>query len=471
MSRAKMSVVPPRPTVALDDKNPLRSALAYVDQAYRLEHILTLRHHSGVFYRWKTDTSYRQHEDATLRADLYRFLSQATLAGTDKPFLPTSSKVSDVIDALRAVSHLPTATPPPCWLDGATGYDALDVLPCLNGLLHLPTRSVLPPSPQFFAISGIDFSYDLQAPPPLYWLRFLHELWPDDADSQETLQEWIGYLLTLRTHFQKMLLLVGPKRSGKGTIGRVIRHLVGSTHVAGPTLANLSEQFGLAVLVDKSVALIADARISGRADMAVLSERLLSISGEDTLSIPRKFLGDWTGKLPTRFMLMTNELPRIEDASGALASRFLVLVLQHSFYGREDHDLFARFLPELPGILNWALDGLERLRARGRFQQPAASAAIIQEFEDLGSPIAAFLRDCAIVKSGLQIRKDKLYDAWKTWCKDTGREHPGTTQTFGRNLRAALPFVGEGRPRVDGERAEHYIGVALRSDETDTYTV
>ena len=201
--------------------------------------------------------------------------------------------------------------------------------------------------------------------------------------------------------------------------------------------------------------------------MAVLSERLLSISGEDTLSIPRKFLPDWTGKLPTRFMLMTNELPRIEDASGALASRFLVLCLQHSFYGKEDHDLFSRFVPELPGILNWALDGLERLRARGRFQQPASSAAIIQEFEDLGSPIAAFLRDCAVVHAGYRIRKDRFYEAWKTWCKETGREHPGTTQTFGRNLRAALPFVSESRPRVNGEREDHYLGVSLKSEATE----
>ena len=54
---------------------------------------------------------------------------------------------------------------------------------------------------------------------------------------------------------------------------------------------------------------------------------------------------------------MTNELPRIEDASGALSSRFIVLTLTQSFYGREDHSLLDRFIPELPGILLWALNG------------------------------------------------------------------------------------------------------------------
>ena len=155
-------------------------------------------------------------------------------------------------------------------------------------------------------------------------------------------------------------MLVGPKRSGKGTIGRVTRRLLGVRNVCGPTLANIGEQFGLSVLIGKSVAIIADARISGRTDTAVITERLLSISGEDTLSIPRKYLPDWTGKLPTRFMLMTNELPRIEDVSGALASRFLVLMLTRSFFGEEDTGLFERLIPELPGILNWALEGRDR---------------------------------------------------------------------------------------------------------------
>ena len=64
---------------------------------------------------------------------------------------------------------------------------------------------------------------------------------------------------------------------------------------------------------------------------------------------------------------MTNELPRLEDQSGALASRFVVLTVRESFYGREDPDLLDRFVPELPAILNWALEGWDRLYQRGRF--------------------------------------------------------------------------------------------------------
>jgi hypothetical protein len=66
-------------------------------------------------------------------------------------------------------------------------------------------------------------------------------------------------------------------------------------------------------------------------------------------------------------MMLTNELPRLLDNSGALANRFIVLVLERSFYGREDPALANRLLGELPGILNWAMEGYRRLRARGHF--------------------------------------------------------------------------------------------------------
>ena len=417
--------------------------------------------------------AYGELDEAAVRAALYLFLEDAqrwTESKGQQPrtleaFKPTKGKVDNVLDALRAVCNLPASCAPPCWLQDDPGLDPFEVVACHNGLLHIPTRELLPPTPAFFTLHGLDFAVDPHAPPPVHWLRFLDDLWPADQASRDTLQEWIGYCLTPRTHLQKICLLVGPKRSGKSTIGRVMRRLLGERHVSGPTLANISEQFGLSILVGKSVAIIADARISGRTDTAVLTERLLSISGEDTLSIPRKFLPDWNGKLTTRFLLMTNELPRIEDASGALASRFLVLTLHESFYGREDHGLFERFLPELPGILNWALEGWDRLYARGRFVQPPSAAALVQEFEDLGSPIGAFVRERCEVGPAYDVPKDRLFQAWKTWCAENGREHPGTVQTFGRNLRAVLPGLGESQPRVLGARVRYYEGIRLRDGD------
>lgn len=455
----------------LDPSDPLPSARLFVERSHEIDGIVALRHQSGMFYAYDPKLSaYRDADETSVRADLYSFLEDAqrwTEPKRDRPptlvpFQPTKSKIENVLDALRAVYNLPASCAAPCWLQDSPGLDPLEIVACRNGLLHIPTRQLLPATPHFFTLNGLDFAYDPDATHPKHWFRFLDDLWPDDLESREALQEWIGYLLTMQTRFQKIGMLVGQKRSGKGTIGRVIRRLLGDQNVCGPALSNMAEQFGLSVLIGKSAAIIADARISGRTDTAVITERLLSISGEDTLSVPRKYLPDWTGKLSSRFLLLTNELPKIEDASGALASRFVVLRLTNSFYGREDHQLFDRFIPELPGILTWALEGWDRLYARGRFLQPQTSADLIQQFEDLGSPIGAFIRDQCDVGHGSQVMHQRLFDAWKAWCQENGRDKPGTVQTFGRNLRAALPWLGETFPRVLGKRMRYYQGIRLQ---------
>src|SRR5690606_33425381 len=100
---------------------------------------------------------------------------------------------------------------------------------------------------------------------------------PDDPEAIQTLQEWFGYVLTPWTALQKMLLLVGPKRSGKGTIGRILSAMLGAHNVAGPTLSSIGMNFGLSPLLGKLLAIISDARMSGRVDQAIVTERLLSI--------------------------------------------------------------------------------------------------------------------------------------------------------------------------------------------------
>lgn len=452
--------------LVLDPANPLTSAREFLRRKR-----ITLRHQSGSFYVYQPEAgAYREHDHSSVRADLYAFLETAERpserdARELKLFMPTKAKVDNVLDALRAECNLPASSAPPCWIDGdPSGLDPCDMVPFRNGLLHIPTREVLPATPALFSLNGLDFAYEADAPEPSRWLQFLSGLWPDDEQSRDTLQELIGYFLTPRVHFQKIPMIVGPKRSGKGTIARVARRLLGERNVCGPTLANMAEQFGLGILIGKTLAIIADARIGGRTDTAVIAERLLSISGEDTLSIPRKFLPDWNGKLSTRFLLLTNELPKIEDASGALASRFIVLTLHQSFYGREDHELLERFIPELPGILNWALDGYDRLYARGRFLQPESSAALIQEFEDLGSPIGAFIRDRCDVGPGYEVMQQKVFEAWKTWCQENGREKAGTIQTLGRNLRAAVPWLTLAQHRVCGHPMRYWSGLRLRGE-------
>ena len=182
------------------------------------------------------------------------------------------------------------------------------------------------------------------------------------------------------------------------------------------------------------------------------------------LSIDRKFLPAWTGRLPTRFLILTNELPKLSDTSGALASRFIMWRVTRSFYGQEDMQLTTKLIAERPRILCWATEGLDRLARRGYFVQPSSAREALRDLEDLASPISAFLRDRCVLDARYSVECGDLFDAWVAWCRDNGRDHPGTAQVFGRDLSAAATQVETKQMRIPekDKRLRFYCGIALQ---------
>ena len=442
------------PLIRLDA--PFEAARSIVAAKYQRGVDRTIVYWQSEFHVWE-GSHYRLRPTPDVREMLY-----CTTAETaDKQ--PKKRNIDELVDALKAASNLSDLTRPPAYLRDQTGDRCpRTFIPMKNGILIPETDELLPATPRLFATYALPFDFEPLAPPPHEWIKFLADLWGDDQESIHLLQEWMGYLLTPRTEQQKALMLIGPKRGGKGTIARIIQALLGEHNYCSPRLADLGTHFGLQGMIGKLLAVVSDARLGGNADVFALAENLLRITGEDAVSIPRKFMIDYTARLPTRIMVLTNELPRFTDGSGALPSRFLILRLTRTFFGAEDHGLESRLMTELPSILNWALTGLDRLTQRGRFVQPSAAAEMIEELELLASPVRAFLADECVIEPGATIAASHLFDAFTEWCRVNGRDHTGTAQTFGRDLRSALPNLKSTQPRQAGNRGRHYAGVRIR---------
>ena len=383
----------------------------------------------------------------------------------------TAMLETNVLHALASECLLPGHIEQPTWLVDEAPFPAGEILATTSGLLHLPSLiagqpCLLDPTPTYFSCNALPYGFDADATCH-QWSEFLGTLWPDDRGSIETLQEWFGYCLLPDTRQHKLLMMIGPPRSGKGTIGRTLRAVIGEQNLAGPTLASLAGPFGLWPLLGKLVALIADARLSGRTDAISVVERLLSISGEDPQDVHRKNMPTLAGiRLPVRFVVMTNELPNMRDASGALTTRVILLRLTRSFTGREDKTLGNRLLQELPSILNWSIRGWQRLNERGYFEQPESGQELLDDLQDLASPVGAFVRDCCITGPEFSESVRDLFSCWKEWCEQHGRDRPGTEQTFGRDLRAAIPGIKVARPRTDdGDRERIYNGIGIRREK------
>ena len=97
-----------------------------------------------------------------------------------------------------------------------------------------------------------------------------------------------------------------------------------------------------------------------------------------------------------------------------------------------------------------------------RFTLLASAEEAITTLRDLASPVAAFVRDKCETGPDQEVTVDKLYVAYKEWCEDNGHAK-ATKQTFGRDLRAAVPSISVQRPRDLEGRVRVYHGIALRA--------
>lgn len=399
-----------------------------------------------------------------------------------KMWSPDKGKVDKLVDAMVTPCLLPRDMEIPSWL--STRRSALGFVPCRNGLVDIATQAVLPCTPNYFGTTCIPVDFDPNAPEPVEWMKFLRTLWepvkltadtPEDerdlsiwnqdadgsywrdADEIRTLRQWFGYILSGRLDLQKILLLKGPPRCGKGTIARTLTALVGKANTDASTLSGIATNFGLEGAIGKTLMVVGDARLGSQGQETVI-ERLLSISGQDMLTLDRKNRQSWAGTLQTRVMILSNDTPKFLDASGAIASRFVILEFEKEFLGREDTTLGEKLQGELAGILRWALDGLADLSAAGRLTEPASHTAAMKEFYDLVSPIGTFAREACEPDPNAIIPFADLYRQYVAWAEEA---HRGVTSQprFSADLKSAKPGVKtDHRPRdASGKKLGRHV--------------
>jgi putative DNA primase/helicase len=438
------------------------------------------RTHDGVdlvrYWRagWRRyqDGVWRRADDDELgvRGGVYSELEHAVYLdgnGEPKSWLPTTARVNNVLDPLRSnVLRLSEHVHPPAWLDAAeeTGRPGPDDLLVLkNGLLRLRDWELLPHDPRLFATTLMPVEWDPDAGCPA-WEAFLESTWPDDPDSAVLLRQWFGYVVSGRTDLHKIALLWGQPRSGKSTIVHALEGLLGRGNHSAPPLRSLQSQFGLQSLVDPDpvfLATVGEARTGGTDGLQQVVERLLTISGGDTVNVDRKYKTAWSGRVRARFMIVSNEMPRLGDASTAIISRLVLLHLPVGWSGREDWALPAKLGAERPGILRWALEGLRDLESSGGvFLEPLSAREAREALQEAASPVTAFLRDRCRLGVELEVGTAELYRAWSAWAAEHGHI-PGSASTFGRSLRAASETLSApvAMRRVAAGRV--YAGVAL----------
>jgi putative DNA primase/helicase len=395
----------------------------------------------------------------------------------NRPWPQSVANITAITSAMHGVAKMPAGITPNSWIeDTNTGL----VIPCNNMLLDPVNKVAFDHTDKFFSLSCLPYDYAPDADCPI-WVSTVDEWVQGDNQSVELLQEWVGYLISGRTDLHAMLVCLGPKRAGKGTFVRILIALLGQSAVGSLKMGDLvgdKARFSMSSNFDKSLIVFPDVRQIEANEGKAFVQFALNITGEDDIQIDIKNQTPWTGKVPARLMLMSNEDPTLPDPSGAMDSRLFLVKFGRSFAGREDRTLETKLKGELGGILNWALEGLARLQQRGEFLQPAVSAHIKREIDDVSNPIRNFVQTHVYPDPDVRTPPDLAYQIWQRFC-DVQGEKSNSSRWFRKHLAAAMDdMYREANYRYDridgtnaGNRPSYLYGVGLKGFKTEERVV
>lgn len=299
-----------------------------------------------------------------------------------------------------------------------------DILVCKNGSLHIPTKELRPHCPENHMTSGVPFDYDTQADCPMFkWA--LETTVPQAAPF---IQEYAGYCLTTETKYELALWMYGPRGSGKSTIIEGIRSALGDQRCGLLSLSDIERsRFALTTLPGKTM-MISTEQPGMFVSMSGLLNQL--ISGEP-VTIERKFEHPVSFTPHAKILWAMNELPRIADAGDGIFRRVKVIKFPTLADDERDPNVKETVKLEGSGILNWAIDGLMRLRERGRFEFPTEVIDATEEFKAGNDIELNFINECCtynLQDDDLRVQSSELYNAYNAWCKTNGHKAKSSTK-------------------------------------------
>jgi putative DNA primase/helicase len=350
---------------------------------------------------------------------------------------PTAGLLASVTELARVGLHVPDEK-----------WDAdLDILVCQNGTLSISSRELCEHRREDFATSAVPYAYDQKTAAPI-WRYFLNSTMPDAA---EFLQEFAGYALTTDTSLETALWLAGPRGSGKSTLLTGFQAMLGAK--AGLLgLADIERnRFALSNLPGKTLVVATE-----QPSNYISSTHTLNaiISGEP-VQVERKYRDAYTIIPRAKVAWAMNDLPRVGEANSGLFRRVKVVKFPELREEHRDPKIKQFIATEGAGILNWALEGLERLKERGYFDIPQSVQTATEHFQETNDVAALFVEEMCERDKEARIQASQLYREYKYWCDENGHRPLSSTR-----VAAEWERLGFEKRRPGG--LSYYYGLRLR---------
>lgn len=279
----------------------------------------------------------------------------------------------------------------------------------------------------------LPYGYDEKAKRPLFD-RYLNRVLPD-IESRAVLQEFHGYVFSRALKLEKALILYGDGANGKSVQFEVTRAVFGEANVSTKTLGDLidsdSGNDNRAKLKDKL--LNYGSEIRGEKMDIDIFKRL--VSGEP-VAAREKYKTGFDLQNTCKFIFNANKLPKETERTAAYFRRFLVIPYLETISDDEkDTELHRKIIDsELPGVLNWAIEGLRRLLENKDFSKCDAARQAVETYKKESNSVALFIDDESFVPdiAGRYPNK-RLYAEYREWSGDNGMRAL-SSRNFGKEL-------------------------------------
>jgi putative DNA primase/helicase len=332
-----------------------------------------------------------------------------------------------------------------CMLDLAASFMAarLDdfdadpkLLNCINGVVNLETRELLPHSPQQLHLKQAKAKYDPKAQCPR-WLQFLREIFEGDQELIDYIQTAIGYSATALTKEHCFFLCYGVGRNGKTTFLETVREVLGGYAY--------STDFDTFLYKDQSTSRVLEAigQLKGRrfiiasetSDNTRLNEaRIKKVTGGDLLTGTRLHQSSFEFSPSHTIWLACNHRPAIKDASVAMWDRVKAIPFEVQFRNeQQDKNLRQDLLEERDGILNWIVDGTNKYLSSGLPKAPQACLRATEEYREANDKLSIFIEECLVKEPKGAVGVQDVYKAYEKWCPGAN-EYPVALKFFRENM-------------------------------------
>lgn len=375
------------------------------------------------------------HNSSPLDAIIYNAVGELEIS---------SSKMNDTIRYIKA--NAPT-------LD----YISSNIIAFDNTLYDVANNKILTKSPDIVTTTRIaGVVYDPSQTESKILDEFMYTLFgghDDDADMMRFIYECIGYCLVNNTFAQKFFILYGEGGNGKSTFLEVLQNLLTENNISAISLHDFSDsKFRIVGIVGKLANLGDDIEHKAVLNTAIIKK----IVTGDNIIVERKGYDPYNYQPHTKLFFSCDKIPTIMDTAKGIQDRLIIIPMINRIRDTElaSPTIVADIVESggLTVLLNRAIDGLNRLKERGKFIIPPRVVELTRAYNEENNHIALFLKDIeegevsciantsymalefAPLKNVRDVTSKELYQIYSQWAKDAGYR-PRALHNFGQEMR------------------------------------